>query len=211
VIGSLSRPRPSRASQPSSRISSRKPRLATAGNVRTVFALSPPTLVVRNSFLPGTGFLQARHLSRRHALQRAAGQAPVRCVRPMSASQTLDYDYPYSLAPGAVHETCASCVAMGFGTHHVTGGGDAHAASVFSASECRIGPCFEASDRAGGVIRRRGRCGRPFSSLSRFLLRFWLDLSSRLRVGPPGRETPRPFLPLPREQQRRCPIRDDFR
>jgi hypothetical protein len=50
-----------------------------------------------------------------------------RYVRPMSASQTLDYDYPYSLAPGAVHETCASREAMGFGTHHVTGGGGAHA------------------------------------------------------------------------------------
>jgi hypothetical protein len=49
VIRSRSRPRPSRASQPSSRISSRKPRLATAGNARTVFAFSPPTLVVRKS------------------------------------------------------------------------------------------------------------------------------------------------------------------
>jgi hypothetical protein len=59
----------------------------------------------------------------------------------MSASQTLDYDYPYSLAPDAVHETYASCVVMGFGAHHVVGGGDAHAASLFSASACRIGPC----------------------------------------------------------------------
>jgi hypothetical protein len=58
----------------------------------------------------------------------------------MSASQTLDYDYPYSLAPGTVHETYASCEAMGFGTHHMTGGGDAHAAPVISASACRIGP-----------------------------------------------------------------------
>jgi hypothetical protein len=108
--------------------------------VRTVFALSPPTLVVRNVFLPGTGFLRARHLSRRHALQRAAGQAPIRYVRPMSASQTLDYEYPYSLAPGTVHETCASCDAMGFGTHHVTGGGDAHAASVSPLERVALAP-----------------------------------------------------------------------
>jgi hypothetical protein len=41
--------------------------------------------------------------------------------------------------------------------------------------------------------------------------RFSLDLfTSRLRVGPPGRELPRPVLPLPREQQRRGPIRDGF-
>jgi len=45
----------------------------------------------------------------------------------MSASQTLDSEYPYSLVPGAVHEACASREAMGFGTHHVTGGVDAHA------------------------------------------------------------------------------------
>jgi hypothetical protein len=76
---------------------------------------------------PGTGFLRARHLSRRCVLRRPAGQAPFRYVRPMSASQTLDYDYPYSLAPGAVRETCASRVMMGFGAHHVTGGVGAHA------------------------------------------------------------------------------------
>lgn len=36
----------------------------------------------------------------------------------MSASQTLDYDYPYSLASGTVHETYVSRGVMGFGTHH---------------------------------------------------------------------------------------------
>lgn len=41
--------RPSRASQPSSPISSPKPGLVNAGNRRTVFAFSPPTLVVRIS------------------------------------------------------------------------------------------------------------------------------------------------------------------
>jgi len=50
-----------------------------------------------------------------------------RYVRPMSASQTLDYDYPYSLAPGTVRETYASREAMGFGTHRLTGEGGAHA------------------------------------------------------------------------------------
>lgn len=45
----------------------------------------------------------------------------------MSASQTLDYDYPYSRVPGAVHEVFTSREAMGFGAHHVTGGGGAHA------------------------------------------------------------------------------------
>jgi hypothetical protein len=50
-----------------------------------------------------------------------------RYVRPMSASQTLDYDYPYSLVPGAVREAFTSREAMGFGAHHVTGGGGVHA------------------------------------------------------------------------------------
>jgi hypothetical protein len=71
---------------------------------------------------PGTRLLRARHHSRRCALRRPAGEAPPlivgRYVRPMSASQTLDYDYPYSLAPGAVRETYASRETMGFGTHH---------------------------------------------------------------------------------------------
>jgi hypothetical protein len=97
-----------------------------AGYRRTVFAVSPPTLVVRISpyqvpvsFGLGT--------SRDAASCDTSPDKHHRYVRPMSASQTLDYDYPYSLAPGAVHETYASRVVVGFGTDHVTGGGGAHA------------------------------------------------------------------------------------
>lgn len=89
-----------------------------AGYRRTVFAVSLPTLVVRISpyqvpvsFGLGT--------SRDAASCDASPDKHHRYVRPMSASQTLDYDYPYSLASGTVHETYVSRGAMGFGTHRV--------------------------------------------------------------------------------------------
>jgi hypothetical protein len=89
-----------------------------AGYRRTVFAVSPPTLVVRISpyqvpvsFGLGT--------SRDAVSCDTSPDKHHRYVRPMSASQTLDYDYPYSLASGTVHETCVSRGAMGFGTHHI--------------------------------------------------------------------------------------------
>lgn len=69
--------RPSRASQPSSPISSLKPfdwswRGIPAHRFRRLSA-DPG----RQDFsLPGTGFLRARHLSRRCVLRRLAGQAP---------------------------------------------------------------------------------------------------------------------------------------
>jgi hypothetical protein len=73
-----------------------------------------------------------------------------RCVRPMSASQTLDYDYPYSLAPGAVRETYASRETMGFGTHHRYRGRGCARTPVFSASACHIRPSIR------GVLPSRG-------------------------------------------------------
>ena len=89
-----------------------------AGYRRTVFAVSLPILVVRISpyqvpvsFGLGT--------SRDAASCDASPDKHHRYVRPMSASQTLDYDYPYSLASGTVRETCVSRGAMGFGTHRV--------------------------------------------------------------------------------------------
>jgi hypothetical protein len=118
----------------------------------------------------------------------------------MSASQTLDYDYPYSLAPGAVHEAFTSREVLGFRAHHEPGEGVRTHTRV-SALACPIHPCSRLSDRAGDVIRRRGPWDRPLTLPSPLPLRFWWDHLSRLRVGPPGQEPPRPFLPLPRDQQ----------
>lgn len=82
----------------------------------------------------------------------------------------------------------------------LTGGGGAHAHPGL-----RFGvphsPLFEVVDRGGDVIRRRDRCGRPLTSPSLLPLRFSLDLLSRLRVGPPGWELPRPIPPLARDRQ----------
>jgi len=89
-----------------------------AGNRRTVFAVSKPTLVVR---------ISPHQVPASFGLGTSLDAAPCdaspdkhhRYVRPMSASQTLDYDYPYSLVPGAVREACASRETMGFGSHHL--------------------------------------------------------------------------------------------
>lgn len=61
----------------------------------------------------------------------------------MSASQTLDYDYPYSLAPDAVRETYASRVTMGFGAHHLLPGEGVRTHTFSSASACHNSPLFE--------------------------------------------------------------------
>lgn len=71
-----------------------------------------------------------------------------------------------------------------------------------SASACPIHLCSRLGDRAGDVIRRRGPWDRPLTLLSPLPLRFWWDHLSRLRVGPPGQEPPRPFPPPLRDQQR---------
>lgn len=150
-------------------------------------------------FPPGISFLRARHLSRRDALQRPAGQAPtdtfVRCLLPkLSTTSTRTRQLP--VRPRDLRRARNDGL---WGPPRGRGRGRTRCVR-FSASADRIHPWFGARDRAGDVLHRRGRCGLPLSFLSPLPLRFWADHLSRLRVGPPGRESPRPVPSPPREQ-----------
>lgn len=82
----------------------------------------------------------------------------------MSASQTLDYEHPYSLVPGTstTLARCAERCALG----HTAWPGE----GAFTAPGLRFGgshsPLFEACSRARGCCPRRGRCDRPLTSVS---------------------------------------------
>jgi hypothetical protein len=105
----------------------------------------------------------------------------------MSASQTLDYEHPYSLAPGAVPRACARGGTTGFGARRLAGGGgrSRHPSTAWRAAFALVG-----LRTRGTCSFPRGRCGRPLTRLSLLPLGFrWA--CPRLRVGPPGRELPR--------------------
>jgi len=113
---------------------------------------------------PGYGFLRARHLSRRCALRRPAGQAP--------SIRSSDVCFPNSrlrlpVLAGSqfVRQAYAWRGTAGFGTHRVAGGGGVHAhpSLRFGVSQA---PLFEAHDRVGDVLHRRDRCDQPLASLS---------------------------------------------
>jgi hypothetical protein len=173
-----------------------------AGNRRTAFAFSQPTLVVRiaphqvpASFGLGT------------PLDVAPCDAPPELHRSIRSSDVCFPNSRLRLPVLAGSRRCSAKLAprakrWALGPITYDRGRGCARTPVFSASACHVHLYFEACDRAGDVLLRRGRRGRPLTPLSPLPLRFSWDLFSRLRVGPPGQEPPRPLLPLLRDQQR---------
>lgn len=94
-----------------------------------------------------------------------------------------------------VQEACASCETVVFGDRRVAGGGGVHSAHLrFSGP---YSPLIRGLRSRQGCYPRRGRYGRPLTSVSPPSNRFSLDHGSRLRVGPPGRGPPRSASPTP--------------
>jgi hypothetical protein len=98
--------------------------LVPAGDLRTVFALSLPSPVVRISIPRGNGFLRARNLL-----------SPTLCSvtpskhTPMRPTDVcfpilLDYEHPYSSVPGASPRLTPWAERRALGTHRVAGGGE---------------------------------------------------------------------------------------
>lgn len=91
----------------------------------------------------GFGFLQARHLliilTRRLATPRQTSTVDTsfRCL-PL---KLLDYEYPYSLVPGASKRLSPLAEVVGFGTHHVAGGAGVSRHLIRSASAGCIVVC----------------------------------------------------------------------
>lgn len=115
---------PSQALRPASQLSSRKPGLDDAGDLRTVFALSPPPPVVRISIPRGNGFLRARHL--RSPTPCSVAHSKHASIRPTDVCFPilLDYEHPYSLVPGASPRLTPWAERWALGTHRVAGGGE---------------------------------------------------------------------------------------
>lgn len=102
----------------------------------------------------------------------------------MFASQTHDYEYPYSLVPGTVRSAYALRVAMGFGARRLAGGGGAHAAPVISALASCIRLCSKLAT-ALGVLSASVADAAYLCHLCRNA-RSGFGWTARLRVGPPG-------------------------
>lgn len=118
-----------------------------------------------------------------------------RCLLPKLSND----EHPYSLVPGASTRLAPRAERWALGL--TAWPGERAFTCPFSASADRIRLCSRLATAARGCCPRRGRCDRPLTSVSLLSLRFSLDLLSRLRVGPPGREPPRLGPPPPCDRQ----------
>jgi hypothetical protein len=172
----------------------------TAGCLRTVFALSLPSSVVRIFIQRGNGFLWARYLFDATPCSVTPDKhAPIRPTD-VCFPILLDYEHPYSLVPGASLGLAPEAERRVLGTHRVAGGEERSRRSVVLRFGVPHPPLWGVTSARGVLFPSRSM--RPTSdALVATPLRFSMGIVPRLRVGPPGLEPPRTTLSLARD----CP------